>query len=68
MFVMSDEPLDVRRLNTLQRLKSRAEREGRSVIVSRDCVLSVDGVDTFSLQNEFIALQESTNNRRGGQQ
>jgi hypothetical protein len=67
VFVTADEPLEVRRRNTPQRLKSRAERDGRSVIVSHDDMLSVDGVDTFSLRSAFIALQESTNNRHGRQ-
>ena len=69
VFVTADEPLDIsdiRRRNTLQRLKSRAERDGKLVAL-RDGVLSVDGVDTFSLQRGFIAMQGSIHNHNGEQ-
>lgn len=57
VFITADEPLDVRRRNTLQRLKAKAERDGKNVQVSQNGVLSIDGVDTFCLQRGFIAPQ-----------
>jgi len=50
VFLAPDESLDVRRQHTLDRLKARAERAGQSVSVS-DGILSVDGVEVFSLSN-----------------
>lgn len=57
VFISADEPLEVRRRNTLQRLQRRAEREGKAVLVSDDGVLSIDGVNTFCLRRGFIAVQ-----------
>jgi hypothetical protein len=59
VFISADEALDVRRRNTLDRLKYRAQREGKTVRISSDGVLSIDGVDTFSLQCGFISSQPS---------
>jgi hypothetical protein len=59
VFISADEALDVRRRNTLDRLKHRAQREGKTVLISNDGVLSIDGVDTFSLQCGFISSQSS---------
>lgn len=68
VFVTADEPPDVRRRNTLQRLKHRAERAGKNVQVSQEGVLTIDGVDTFCLQRGFIASQSSDiPNHYGGQ-
>jgi hypothetical protein len=59
VFISADEALDVRRRNTLDRLKYRAQRERKTVRISSDGVLSIDGVDTFSLQCGFISSQSS---------
>ena len=45
--------LDVRRKQTLDRLKYRAERAGESVVVN-DGVLFIGGVPKFSLTDGFI--------------
>lgn len=50
IFISSDEPLETRRKNTLERLKYRAVRAGQRVAVN-DGVLIVDDVAVFSLQN-----------------
>jgi hypothetical protein len=49
IFIAPDEPLDVRRRNTLDRLKQKAIREGKHVTVSGD-LLTVDGVNVYSLK------------------
>ena len=48
VYVSLDESLDVRRRNTLKRLKERHERERRSRLQLK-CVLSVDNVLAFSI-------------------
>ena len=53
IFITPDEPLDVRRKQTLDRLKYRAERAGESVVVN-DGVLFIGGVPKFSLTDGFI--------------
>ena len=62
VIITADEPLEVRRRNTLDRLRLRAQRDGKSVSISSDGVLSIDGVDTFSLQGGFISTQSSKTN------
>jgi hypothetical protein len=49
IFIAPDEPLDVHRRNTLDRLKQKAIREGKHVTVSGD-LLTVDGVNVYSLK------------------
>jgi len=53
VFIAPDEPLEVRRTKTLDRLKSRATAAGKHVAVN-DGVLVIDGVEVFSLLNGFI--------------
>ena len=53
VFVNADEPLDVRRRNILNRLKSQAIAARKDVSVT-DGVLFVDGAPKFSLVNGFI--------------
>ena len=53
IFIAPYEPLDVRRKQTLDRLKYRAERAGESVVVN-DGVLFIGGVPKFSLTDGFI--------------
>jgi len=55
VFLSADEPLDVRRRNTLERLKNRANREGRNVSVVAG-KLSVDGVDVYSVDLGNLSL------------
>jgi hypothetical protein len=62
VFITADEPLEVRRQNTLDRLKYRAQREHKQVSISNDGVLSIDGVETFCIQRGFIGSQSSANN------
>jgi len=54
VFVVPDEPLEVRRKRMFDRLRKRAEHDGRQVTVLND-VLTVDGTDVFSLQHGYIA-------------
>lgn len=54
VYISADEPTEVRRKNTLARLKTKAEREHKTVAVSSDGVLLVDGAEIFSLQRGFI--------------
>ena len=53
VFIAPDEPLEVRRAKTLDRLKSRDVKAGKSATVT-DGVLVIDGVEVFSLSNGFI--------------
>jgi hypothetical protein len=50
IFVAPDEPLEERRKKILARIKSRAERDGKSVMIENG-VLSVDNVAVFSVQD-----------------
>jgi hypothetical protein len=59
IFIAPDQPLEARRKQTLERLKYRAQQQGKVVNVT-DGVLFVDGVAEFSLENGFI------NNVRNG--
>lgn len=53
VFIAPDEPLEVRRAKTLDRLKSSGVKAGKSATVT-DGVLVIDGVEVFSLSNGFI--------------
>lgn len=53
VFIVPDEPIEVRRKNTFDRLKYRAQREGKRVVVT-DGVLSIDDVAVFSLQSGHL--------------
>ena len=53
IFVAPDEPIEVRRKQAFDRLKYRAERDGKIVTVVNN-VLSVDGVATFSIVDGYI--------------
>jgi len=55
LFIPADKPLDLRHRNALDRLKYRAQRDGKLVSVLTDGVLSINGVHTFSLQGGFIS-------------
>lgn len=53
ILIAADEPIDVRRKNTFDRLKNRAEREWKSVGVV-DRILPTDGNAVFSLTTGHI--------------
>jgi len=59
VFVSADDPPDGRRQVTMERLKTRADNQGKCVSVSNDGILSIDGVDTFCLTRGFINRQSS---------
>jgi hypothetical protein len=58
IYIHEDEPVDVRRKNTLVRLKRKAENEGKTVTVLDD-VMSINGVAIFSLQSGYINIRQS---------
>jgi len=49
IFIVPDEPVEIRRKNTFERLKYRAEKDGKHVLITDD-VLIIDGAKVFSLQ------------------
>lgn len=53
IYLAPDEPLDIRRKQTLERLQYRAEREGKLIVVSNG-VLHIDGRPVFSLADGFV--------------
>jgi hypothetical protein len=53
VYIHPDEPLDVRRKQTFDRLKRKAESEGKSITILND-TLSIDGVAIFSSQSGYI--------------
>jgi hypothetical protein len=60
VFVRPDEPVDTRRKKTLDRLKWKAEQENKSVVVN-DGILSIDGVDVYSLRSGMIRDDDAAN-------
>jgi hypothetical protein len=56
VFVGPDEPLEIRRKRTFERLKYRAGRDSKLVTVEND-VLYIDNVATFSLHDGFVCRQ-----------
>ena len=53
MFITADEPVEVRRKNTLKRLKYRAEPANQRVLVP-DGILFIEDVTVFSLSDGYI--------------
>lgn len=53
VFVSADEPIEVRRKQTFDRLQYRAGRNGKAVKIE-DGVLFIDDVATFSLKDGFL--------------
>ena len=53
VYINADESLEVRRQQTFDRLKRKAEYDGKNVQINGD-VLLVDNVAVFSLQNGFL--------------
>ena len=56
VYISPDEPLEIRRKNTLERLKSRAIRESKEVDCNVNGVLVIDGVQVFSLKDGYLNL------------
>ena len=50
IYISSDEPVEIRRKHTLERIKSRAERDGKIVSIQND-VLFVDSIAVYSLKD-----------------
>jgi hypothetical protein len=53
IFINPDEPLEVRRKATLDRLKKKYESDGKVVTVADGCLI-VDNEVMFSLENGFV--------------
>lgn len=66
VFINPDEPLDVRRRNTLDRLKRKANSRGQVVLVSDEGVLSIDGIEIFCLQSGFMNRRDGANIHHNG--
>lgn len=58
IFISADEPLDVRRKQTFERMRYRAEREGKTVSVT-DGVLYIEGVTKYSVLQGSLELVQS---------
>jgi len=55
IFITADESIQVRMEKALERWRSRAEKDGKSVEV-RDDILSVDGIQVFSLSDGKLVV------------
>ena len=53
VYLKRDEPLTARRKATFERLKYRAEREQKEVVVVNDQLI-IDGITVFTLQSGFV--------------
>ena len=60
IYIHADEPIEVRRKQTMDRLKNKAEREGKRVSVNNG-ILTVGDMDVFSLLDGFL---NRDNNKR----
>lgn len=60
VFLSPDEPTDVRRQNTLERLKKRAVRDGKHVSANNG-VLLIDGITVFSLERGYVRRHDGVN-------
>ena len=58
VFIRPDESVGDRRKRMLNQMKSRAERDGKAMSVVND-ILTVDGIDVFSLREGRILHQSS---------
>lgn len=61
VFISRDEPLEVRRQSSMERLKWRAEHDGKQVVIEGDQLL-VDGVAVFSLSRGFLSTNHPQSN------
>lgn len=69
VFIAADEPIEMRRKETFNRLKYKAELSGKSVVVVNDDVLHIDNVPTYSLSQGKISSSSShvQDNNNGGE-
>lgn len=58
VFIGPDDPIEVRRKKTFDRLKYKAGREGKQISVDNG-VLIIDGVPTYALNSGFINSQNN---------
>jgi len=54
IFIVADEPVEMRRKKALHRMRDRAVRDGKHVDVSEDGCLSIDGVPVYSVKDGKI--------------
>lgn len=55
VFIKADEPVEVRRQETLLHLKAKAERQGETVTVSADGLLTIGGEEIGYIRPDIIA-------------
>jgi len=65
VFIRADEPVELRRQKTLDRLKRKAEHDGKVTSVTGDGVLYVDGTAVFSLRSGSVRQGSSTPPQNG---
>jgi len=53
MFLSRDKPIEISRKATMERLKRRAQDDGKQVLVENDRLL-IDGTAVFSLSRGFL--------------
>jgi len=61
VYIAADEPLDVRRKKALQRLCLNADRQNKTVELTQDECLYVDGSLFFSVKDGFVQKIASSN-------
>jgi len=62
IFITADESIQVRREKALERWRSRAEKDGKSVEVRDVGILSVDGIQVFSLSDGKLVAEHGAQN------
>ena len=64
---MSDEPIEIRRKQTLKRLRVKSTRDGKNVSMSADnSALFIDGNLVFSLKDGFVRNTGNGGNTTNG--
>ena len=58
VFLVADEPIDVQRKNTMLRMKTRAERDGKQVTVHNG-VLVVNNIDIFFVGERCYSVKST---------
>ena len=51
VYIAADEPVEVRRKRVFDRIKAKAERSGKVVVVDNEGVLVIDNVKVYSLRD-----------------
>jgi hypothetical protein len=65
--IASDEPLEIRRKQTLKRLCDKSARDGKNVSMSADnSALFIDGNLVFSLKDGFVRINGNVDNTTNG--